>query len=157
LIDGLTPDLPETANFDAAKSILIMRFLTDDGSRPAYLAEIRKRVKPGVTYLHVDVTFGDRAEFDAVASAMREQTGLVGFAEIAHTPSTAIAKMVFYQPTSSVISEARARGLFASTGFRVVAPFYRGFWYAGWWLEAVYARGTDCICHQLIKRSADAD
>lgn len=157
LIYGLTADLPEAANFDAATSVLVMHFLTDDGSKEAYLAEIRKRLKPGATYLHVDVTFGDRAEFDALASAMREHAGLVGFAEIAHAPSTAIAKMVFYQPTSSIISEARARELFASTGFRVVAPFYRGFWYAGWWLEAVYARGTDRICHQLIKRSADAD
>jgi hypothetical protein len=49
LIDGLTADLPETANFDAAMLIPIMYFLTTDGSKPAYLAEIRKRLKPGAT------------------------------------------------------------------------------------------------------------
>ena len=137
LIQGLTADLPETANFDAATSILVMHFLPDDGSKEAYLGEIRKRLKTGATYLHADVTFGDRAEFEALASAMREHAALVGLAEIADAPPTAIAKMAFEQPTSNIISEARAHELFASTGFRVVAPFYRGFWYAGWWLEAV--------------------
>jgi tRNA (cmo5U34)-methyltransferase len=137
LIQGLTADLPDTAIFDAATSILVMHFLPDDGSKKAYLGEIRERLKTGATYLHVDVTFGDRAEFEALASAMREHAGLVGLAEIADAPPTAIAKMAFEQPTSSIISEARARELFVSTDFRIVAPFYRGFWYAGWWLEAV--------------------
>jgi hypothetical protein len=40
---------------------------------------------------------------------MRKQAGLVGFAEITHAPSTPIAKMVFDQPTLSIISEARAQ------------------------------------------------
>lgn len=137
LIRGLTADLPETANFDAATSILVMHFLTDDGSKETYLGEIRKRLKPGATYLHADVTFGDRAEFEAQASAMREHAKLVGLEEIADAPPDAIAKMAFAQPTSSIMSEARVLELFASAGFRVIAPFYRGFWYAGWWLEAV--------------------
>lgn len=137
LIQGLTADLPETANFDAATSILVMHFLPDDGSKEAYLGDIRKRLKTGATYLHADVTFADRAEFEALASAMREHAALVGLAEFADAPPTAIAKMAFEQPTSNIVSEARTRELFASTGFRVVSPFYRGFWYAGWWLEAV--------------------
>jgi tRNA (cmo5U34)-methyltransferase len=137
LIEGLTADLPDTVRFGAATSILVMHFLPDDGSKESYLTEIRKRLKPGATYLHADATFGDRAEFEALASAMREYAGLVGLAEIADAPPTAIAKMAFEQPTSSIVSEARVRELFASTGFSVVAPFYRGFWYAGWWLEAV--------------------
>jgi tRNA (cmo5U34)-methyltransferase len=137
LIRGQTADAPETTSFDAATSILVMHFLPDDGSKETYLAEIRKRLKPGATYIHVDVTFGDRAEFEALALAMREHAALVGLAEIADFPTAAIAKMAFEQPTSSIVSEARARELFTSTGFRVVAPFYKGFWYGGWWLEAV--------------------
>jgi tRNA (cmo5U34)-methyltransferase len=137
LIEGLTADLPDTVRFDAATSILVMHFLPDDGSKESYLTEIRKRLKPGATYLHADTTFGDRAEFEALALAMREHAGLVGLAEIADAPPTAIAKMAFEQPTSCIVSEARSRELFASAGLRVVAPFYRGFWYAGWWLEAV--------------------
>lgn len=137
LIKGLTADLPETAAFDAATSILVMHFLPDDGSKEAYLAEIRKRLKNGANYFHADVTFGDRAEFEALASAMRAHAALVNLAEVADFPPQAIAKMAFEQPISSIISDARTRALFASTGFCVVAPFYRGFWYAGWWLEAV--------------------
>lgn len=137
LVQGLTANLLETASFDAATSILVMHFLPDDGSKQTYLCDIRKRLRVGATYLHVDVTFGDRAEFEALASAMRKHAALVGLAEIADAPPTAIARMAFGQPTSGIVSETRARELFASAGFRVVAPFYRGFWYAGWWLEAV--------------------
>ena len=137
LIQGLTSDLPDVATFDAASSILVMHFLPDDGSKEAYLGEIRKRLKISATYLHADVTFGDRGEFEALASAMREHAALMGLSEIADAPPSAIAKMAFEHPTSSIVSEARTRALFASAGFRVVAPFYRGFWYAGWWLEAV--------------------
>jgi hypothetical protein len=35
-----------------------------------------------------------------------------------------------------IISEAETRELLAQSGFRVVAPFYRGLWYSGWWAEA---------------------
>lgn len=113
LIEGLTTDLPEIATFDAATSILVMHFLPDDGCKQEYLHEIRRRLKPCSTYLHVDVTFGDRAEFGALASAMREHAALVGLAEIADAPPSSIAKMAFEQPTSSIISEARALELFA--------------------------------------------
>lgn len=131
LIEGLTSDLPEKADYDVATSVLVMHFLADDGSKESYLAEIRKRLKPGATYLHADVTFRDRAEFEALASAMREHAGLVVLAEIADAPPTAIAKIAFDQPTWSIVTEARVRELFAGAGFRVVAPLYRGFWYAG--------------------------
>lgn len=137
LVEGLTADLPETPRFDAATSILVMHFLSDDSRKQDYLHQIRKRLKPGATYLHVDVTFTDRPEFEALAQAMREHAGLVGLAEIADAPPDAIARMAFDQQPSSIISEARAFELFDNSGFRLVAPFYRGFWYAGWWLEAV--------------------
>ncbi|MGL5839860.1 MAG: class I SAM-dependent methyltransferase [Sphingorhabdus sp.] len=137
LVQGHTTDLPDNAGFDAATSILVMHFLPDDGAKKNYLHEIRQRLTPGASYLHVDVSFGSRAEFEALAAAMREHAALVGLEEIADAPSTAIAKMAFEQQPSSIVSEARTIQLFAECGFRLITPFYRGLWYAGWWCEAV--------------------
>lgn len=136
-VEGLITDLPGEPRFDAATSILVMHFLPDDGSKREFLTEIRKRLKPGAVYLHADVSFADRIEFEALASAMRKHADLVGLGDIADGPPTAIAKMAFQQPTPSIVSEARTQELFASAGFRLIAPIYRGFWYAGWWLKAV--------------------
>ena len=38
--------------------------------------------------------------------------------------------------TMPVIPEPAMLRLLAASGFRPVAPFFRGLWYAGWWLEA---------------------
>lgn len=137
LIQGLTTDLTGDAEYDAAAAMLVMHFLPDDGSKLAFLQEIRARLKRGATYLHADVCFASRTQFDAYAKAMREHAGLVGLAEIADAPAQAIAKLAFDGDTRWIVSEERTAELFGEAGFHLVAPIYRGLWYAGWWLEAV--------------------
>lgn len=136
LVQGVTADLPAQPAFDAATSILVMHFLPDDGSKQAYLREIRTRLTRGATYLHTDICFECREQFDALADAMREHAGLAGLGEIADAPPAAIEKLAFGREPSAIAGEARALALFEECGFKLIAPFYRGFWYAGWWLEA---------------------
>lgn len=137
LIKGLTTDLPSGGQYDAATAILVMHFLPDDGSKLTFLQDIRRRLKLGATYIHADVCFASRAQFDAYSKAMHVHTNLVGLAEIADGPARAIAKLAFGGEPSCIVSEERTAQLFAEAGFGLIAPIYRGLWYAGWWLEAI--------------------
>lgn len=128
LIHGVAADLPADVLYDAATSVMIMHFLPDDGSKAAYLRAIRARLRIGAPYIHTDVTFDDpqsRARLLPVISRFAAIAGLPDFgAQLAGSQG------VF------PISEARTRALFDEYGFRVVAPIYRGLWFAGWWAEA---------------------
>ena len=35
-----------------------------------------------------------------------------------------------------IVSDTVIRERLTQSGFKIVAPFYRGLWYAGWWAEA---------------------
>jgi tRNA (cmo5U34)-methyltransferase len=134
LIKGLIDDIDTKATFDSATSILVMHFLPDDGAKERYLKAIRQRLKPGAPYVHVDVSFNDRETFDRMAPAIREHALLAGLPQaVAEGPAAHIGRMAFSGSVSSIVSEERTRALLSSQGFGSVTPFFRGFWYAGWW------------------------
>jgi tRNA (cmo5U34)-methyltransferase len=138
LINGIVDDVESDPPFDAATSILVMHFLPDDGAKERYLNAIRRRLKSGAPYVHVDVSFDDRAMFDRLAPAVREHALIVALPEaVADGPAAHIGRMAFGEGVSSIVSEARTRALMDAAGFENVTPFFRGFWYAGWWAEAV--------------------
>jgi hypothetical protein len=39
--------------------------------------------------------------------------------------------------TMPILSEEALEHRFAESGYKIVTPFFRGLWYAGWWLETV--------------------
>jgi hypothetical protein len=83
------------------------------------------------------VSLDDREAFDRMAPAIREHALLVGLPEtVAEGPAAHIGRMAFGDCIASVISERRTRELLTDAGFEAVTPFFRGFWYAGWWARA---------------------
>ena len=138
LIQGVVEDISPATRFDAATSALVMHFLRNDGTKAAYLSEIRGRLKRGAPYLHVDVSFADRAEFDRLAPVMTEHARLFGFSDdIAPKPAEMVGQLALGDESPQLISEAQTITLLKDAGFRLVAPFFRGIWFTGWWAEAV--------------------
>jgi tRNA (cmo5U34)-methyltransferase len=134
LVNGLVDDLPLQPAFDAATSLLVMHFLGTMAAKHAYLTAIRDRLRPGAPYLHADVSLEGAAHFERLAPAFRAHAGLMGFADDwAKEASAMLAQMT----DGRAIAESATLALFADCGFRLVSPFFRGLWYAGWWTEAV--------------------
>lgn len=128
LLHGTIDDLPSGDRFDAATSVMVMHFLPDDGTKLAYLAAIRSRLRTGAPYLHADVGFelASPARLLPVIRRFTERAGLPDFA----------SQFDVAEPGVHSVSEKRLTELFDEAGFRVVSPIFRGLWYAGWWAEA---------------------
>jgi tRNA (cmo5U34)-methyltransferase len=131
LIEGVVDDLPLTTQFDAATALFVMHFLPDDGGKAAFLRSIRKRLRTGAPYLHVDVCFDDQTMFERLAPVYARHAVL---GELAPEAAANVAARVGDLP---VISEAALLKRLSEAGFEIVAPFFRGLWYAGWWLKAM--------------------
>lgn len=130
LVEGRVERLPQDALFDAATALFVMHFLPDDGAKLNFLASIRKRLKPGAPYVHVDVCFEDGAMFERLEPVYARHAVLGGLAP------DAAADVAARVGTLPIVSEAVIRERLGQAGFRLVAPFFRGLWYAGWWAEA---------------------
>lgn len=130
LVEGVVDSLPEDELFDAATALFVMHFLPDDGAKLSFLASIRKRLKPGAPYVHVDVCFDDGTMFERLEPVYARHAVLGGL-----TPDAAadVAARVGAMP---IVPETVIRERLRQSGFRLVAPFFRGLWYAGWWAEA---------------------
>ncbi|MBR7619443.1 class I SAM-dependent methyltransferase [Phenylobacterium sp. 20VBR1] len=130
LVEGVVDNLTEDPVFDAATALFVMHFLPDDGSKLGFLTSIRKRLKPGAPYIHVDVCFDNAAMYERMEHAYARHAILGGLAPDA---AADVASKVGAMP---IVSETVIRERLTQSGFKIVAPFYRGLWYAGWWAEA---------------------
>lgn len=131
LIEGLVDDLPRDEMFDAATALLVMHFIPDDGSKLAFLSGIRARLRRGAAYLHADTCFDNSGMFERMAPVFAKNAVMGGLA-----PDVA-ASVVERIRTLPIVSETIVRERLEQSGFRVVAPFFRGLWYAAWWAEAI--------------------
>lgn len=129
LVAGTAADLPAEPH-DAATSLFVMHFLPDDGAKSAYLDAIRHRLRHGAPYLHVDMCRDGRESFERLAAVYAQHAELGG---LPATDATRLAERVADLP---LISEGLLLERLQQAGFRVVAPFYRGLWYTGYWMEA---------------------
>lgn len=130
LLRGTVDDLPHGDRFDAATSVMVMHFLPDDGAKAAYLAEIRARLVDGATFFHTEVSFDIDGGVERLIPVIRRYTKRAGLPDFASQ---------FTNSDTGVfpVSDARRVELFSAAGFRIVAPVFRGLWYAGWWAEAL--------------------
>jgi tRNA (cmo5U34)-methyltransferase len=133
LVQGVVDDLPAERLFDAATSLLVMHFLPGLAEKRAYLRSIRTRLRPGAPYLHADVSLEGAAHFARLAPAFGSHARLMGFDDSFAEGATG---MLAQMTDGRAISEAATLNLFGECGFRLVSPFFRGLWYAGWWAEA---------------------
>ena len=131
LHQGVVDDLPENVLYDAATSFLVMHFLEDDGSKQRYLEAIRKRIRLGSPYVHVDVCFDGLDTFSRLQPVYAAHAMLNG---LDPNQAVSVSKRVGTMP---ILSEDALYQHFKQAGFKIVAPFFKGLWYAGWWLEAI--------------------
>jgi tRNA (cmo5U34)-methyltransferase len=130
LVEGTVDSLPDDRRFDAASALFVMHFLPDDGSKARFLDGIRKRLERGAPYIHVDVCLDGPSEFERLQPVYAAHAVLGGLSPDA---ADRVAARVGTMP---VLPERVTRERLEQSGFRVVTPFFRGLWYAGWWTEA---------------------
>jgi tRNA (cmo5U34)-methyltransferase len=126
---GYVDDLKEEEAFDAATCILVMHFLKDDGSKLQLLESIRKRMKPGASFVLID-GFGepDSTDFEKIKAAWKNYPIISGVPSetVEHIFSEVIMKTVQFVP------ESRIMELMETAGFIRVSKYFSGFLYGGW-------------------------
>ena len=120
VVEGIVEGLPEDELFDAATALFVMHFLPDDGSKLCFLTGNRNRLKLGAPYIHVDVCYDDGAMFERLQPVYARHAVLGGLAP------DAAAEVAARVGTMPIVSETVVRERLAQSGFRVVAPFFRG-------------------------------
>jgi tRNA (cmo5U34)-methyltransferase len=116
---------------DGATSLLVMHFLPDDGTKLRYLQAIRTRLREGAPFIIADVSFEDKATFDRTVPLFLTHASNSGV----EPDHAAVDPRVI--PSMPIINDRRTCALLVDAGFSEVTPFFRGFWYAGWWARAV--------------------
>lgn len=129
LVCGMVDDLSDRPH-DAATSMFVMHFVPV-GEKAPHLRQIRNRLRPGAPYLHVDVCYNGPEDYERLAPVYARH------AEMGGLPPEQAADLAVRVGTMPVTSEAATLDYMTRSGFRLVSPFFRGLWYAGWWLEAV--------------------
>lgn len=114
-----------------ATSLLVMHSLPDDGTKLGYLRSIRSRLVPGAPLVLADVSFNDWVEFEKTVPAFLEHAR---HADVAERHSDVDPRVI---PTMPIIDDRRTRELLTQAAFGEATPFFRSFWYAGWWARAV--------------------
>jgi tRNA (cmo5U34)-methyltransferase len=128
LFTGYTHALDTTSLYDAATCILVMHFLSDDGSKLALLQNIAQRLKSSGTFILVDI-FGEKGtqEFERMISIIKvywEQMGI--------TPEKRMEGLETIKKGVFPIPEIRVVELLQQAGFGNILRFYTGLWVGGW-------------------------
>ena len=128
---GHVHDLPMRPEFDAATVINVMHFLPDDGAKQELLTSVAERVRPEGPVVLFDL-HGDPGSvaFATLWSAwleFMEHRGLVGRAKRRFVER--LERGIAFVP------EARILELCRNAGLALVARFFGGFLYGGWFLK----------------------
>lgn len=130
-VPGAVEAAPSAPLCVGATSLLVMHSLPDDGTKLSYLRSIRSRLVLGAPLVLADVSFNDPADFEKTVPAFLEHAR---HAEVAKRHSDVDPRVI---PTMPIIDDRRTRELLTQAAFGEVTPFFRSFWYAGWWARAI--------------------
>ena len=111
--------------------MLVMHSLPDDGTKLDYLWSIRSRLVPGAPLVLADISFDDPADFERTVPVFLEHAR---HADVAEHHSDVDPRVISTMP---IIDDRRTRELLTQAAFGKTTPFFRSFWYAGWWARAV--------------------
>jgi len=128
LIQGTVNDVPTTALFNAATSILVMHFLPDDGSKLSFLKLINQRLESKAPLFLVDFC-GERnsEQSNQLFSAWKSHAIQAGVpTEFIEEQSEKIL------PNLPFVPERRITELLSEAGFTEVVQFYKALTYNGW-------------------------
>lgn len=130
-ITGTIDVAPAKPLCDGATSLLVMHSLPDDGTKLRFLQSIRSRLAARAPFVLADISLDHPAEFERTVPAFLEHARRAGVAADHYEVDPRLV------PTMPIISDRRTRDLLDQAAFGEVTPFYRGFWYAGWWARAI--------------------
>ena len=114
-----------------ATSLLVMHSIPDDGSKLCYLKSIRARLQLGASIVLADVSFDEAGDFERTIPAFLEHAQHVG---VSPHHSEVDPRVI---PTMPIVGSRRIVDLLLQADFGEVTPFFRSFWYAGWWARAL--------------------
>lgn len=116
--------------FDAAVSLLVLHFLSDDGAKAAYLAKLAALLPSGAPCLLADLSAcEDPAVYGELFEAWRRQ-------QLATRHSEGVALDFFHLAHNIFPSTPlRSAALLAEAGFEAIQPFFRSFLLEGRWLK----------------------
>jgi len=126
---GYTDQLPETQSYDGATCILVMHFLSDDGSKLQLLKSISSRLKKEAAFILVDgfANCNDMT-FEQTVSAWKTHVKATGIAPdiVEDGFNNQILKRL------QLVPENRMEALLLEAGFDKPYRFFTSFLYGGW-------------------------
>lgn len=132
LHEGYLNTLAADEPFDGGTSVLVMHFLRDDGSKLAYLKEVRSRLRPGAGYVHLDVIgWNPTAAWKQVMVAWERNALSLGLEKERFDSLVEQIRVALFG-----VSETRMEQLFAEAGFSQIHRFWMAFHHTGWVMEA---------------------
>ncbi len=127
LVYGLIDNVIEK-DFDAATSILVMHFLPDDGTKFNFLKGIADRLKPGATFILVDLE-GEIGsdEYTTLNAAWKNQQ------EFIRDESDRVSEeFTMREREVQFISQKRIESLLEEVGFLRIHKFFKAYLFGGY-------------------------
>lgn len=124
---GVVTDAPN-GPFDGATCLLTLHFIPDDGGKLEALVAIRQRLRPGSTFVIVDLCLDQAApDYDLMRDryARFALSAGAGATDVADTREALVA-------TLHTVSPRRNETLLAEAGFDDINLFYAGLSWRGW-------------------------
>ena len=127
LVHGLIDDVVEK-DFDAATSILVMHFLPDDGTKFNFLKGIADKLKPGATFVLVDLEgeIGSE-EYTALNAAWKNQQ-LFTRGENDRVSE----EFIIREREIQFIPQKRIESLLEEVGFLKINKFFKAYLFGGY-------------------------
>ncbi len=130
LQQGYVADAPEIT-YDSATSLLTLHFVPDDGSKLAFLTEVRRRLKSGAPFVLVDGC----ADMHG-ADWERLKRLYLNYARSNGAEPELIDKALGMPPNVHFVRPGREEQLLEDAGFCAAKKFYQGLWFHGWLARA---------------------
>lgn len=127
LVNGLIDNVVEK-DFDAATSILVMHFLPDDGTKYNFLKGIADKLKPGATFVLVDLE-GDTGsdEYSAFNAAWKNQQIFTRGEN-----DRVSEEFILREREVHFIPQKRIESLLEEVGFLKICKFFKAYLFGGY-------------------------
>lgn len=129
---GYLDSAPRDEKFDAATSILVSQFLTDERERVAYFREIAARLRPGGMLINADLAYPDG---DAARESLTE-TWLRSTEYAGSAPDAARAGLAHWGRDVAVSRPDEIESMIAAGGFESPTLFHQALFIHAWYARS---------------------
>lgn len=132
LHEGPLDTLPATELFDGSTSILVMHFIRDDGSKLAYLRQLRSNLRAGAMHIHLDAVAGPGTKgWQIMMRAWKRITLERGLPLERWESLQAQIEAGLFR-----VTDTRMEELFREAGFTNIQRFWMSIHHIGWLMTA---------------------